>query len=411
MGFWGVFERCAKAQLSKRRQVNTGKSLNAFLREGNLIHRNRNRTCRLGKPSWWASLVSRIVWGSAHEPKIPGQKHIMSSFLRTDQSLQKIGGLGVLALFATLLAAPAGKGEGEREAGNLYGLCVGVNDYSGLKGYISPTPPKSVSQGALDLNAPRRDAMALREMLLRQQGLYKTTQVTLLLDKQATAEAILSMMEALEKKVTRQDQFVLFLAGHGYAKPLDDEGSLYDPKTWYFVCSDTDRRQENTRLDVKRLWKALARLRCRRAVFVDTPHSGCLVKQLDPQSVLVPNKLPVIQVFASCDIHQFGLEDPDGHGVFTASLLAAVKAPGVQTDRNGDGLIDARELADYLRADVPRRWKELAVRLKVSDEGGGPQQAVIYPDPLIRTPLFRQQAEPEPDRPGKTSPSRRKDGG
>jgi len=61
-------------------------------------------------------------------------------------------------------------------------------------------------------------------------------------------------------------------------------------------------------------------------------------------------------VLASACSGEMAVEDEQGHSVFTYALLQGLR----RGDRNGDGLIDVGELADYVEQLVPsitlKRW-------------------------------------------------------
>jgi hypothetical protein len=279
--------------------------------------------------------------------------------------------------------------------GKLYGLCVGVDDYTGLGGEYQKGKEE-------DLRGAVRDAKGMRGLLLGEAGgrLFRQAElddVVLLTEGMVTAEAVRGKLRQLAKKVTAQDTFVLFLAGHGIAEEKEEGG--YDPATWFYVCANTDSRDKETRLTGKQLHEALAALKCRKLVFLDTCHSGAVAAHVyDPSDSLTrecPAQSPPL-IFSACKLEESSLDDGT-HGIFTRCLLSALR----YADSNDNNLIDARELAEYLRREVPLRHRTtLALARKgreareLADVVAGSQHPVVFPLPPPSVPLFSKRQPP-----------------
>jgi len=253
---------------------------------------------------------------------------------------------------------------GQARRGRLFGLCVGVSDYSKCK------PPQQT------LVSCRKDAEAYQALLLRQKVLFKVEDprkdVRLLVEKEVTAQAVLNEITALEaRKLTGQDLLVLALSGHGGAA---GERSRYDPKSWFYVCHNTDLKDNASKLDSQRLAEALARLKCRKLLILDSCHSGSAGRQGNPILDLNWDRMEPL-ILASCTEHQLSWGGPK-NGLFTGVLLKAI-GPNSPAVRNGVKRIDARELANYLKREVPIELK----RLRIADkEDYSDQTPISYPD-------------------------------
>ena len=120
---------------------------------------------------------------------------------------------------------------------HLFGLAVGVNDYSKTKGVTAD-----------NLSCCMQDAEEVRKVWLKQRGteLYHEDAVfTQLLDGQATHDNILHAIASLAKKVEPDDWVVIFLAGHGMADKAGRSGGqdVYKPNTWVFICPDFNSKE------------------------------------------------------------------------------------------------------------------------------------------------------------------------
>jgi WD40 repeat protein len=232
---------------------------------------------------------------------------------------------------------------------NLYGLVVSVNDYSRAARRASGKPRLE------NLHTPLFDMQEIREAWLSQRGgkVYSTVEITHLNEKnsQADPQTILQALRGLDKKVAPDDQVFVFFAMHGDV--LDSGGE----KTFVICCPDYDRRKPETSISARKLYEALASIRCRKVVFLDVCHSGEAAR---PVRDLTPGgRGPII--FAACDLGESSLEPPPvkgakapNHSFFVSALLEAFQ----RADRDDDGLLDAREIYAYTLNRVPELLKE-----------------------------------------------------
>jgi WD40 repeat protein len=276
-----------------------------------------------------------------------------------------------------------GRGEGRLEASvslrcerevrrkpNLYGLVVGINDYS-RSATLGPQQPR-----LRNLNTPLFDMQAIREAWQDQRGgkVYSKVDIVLLPNKEGKADrkTILEELKRLSKKAGPDDQVFVFLAGHGTV--LDLKGK----KSFVFCCPDFDLHKPLTSISARDLYESLADIPCRKVVFLDVCHSGEVVR---PVRDLTPGgRGPTI--LAACDSVESSWEpleaearnresgtaqpEPDlkslkekqpkvlKHSFYVAALLEALQ----YADKDGDGLIDAHEIFEYTLIRVPQLLNE-----------------------------------------------------
>jgi hypothetical protein len=242
--------------------------------------------------------------------------------------------------------------DGTKAQRNLHALCIGINDYSAVRGW-----------GFRNLNFSRPDAEEM-DRIFRQQAdsqLYiKAAVGKPLLDKQATAKAIADRLKVF-KKVKPDDWFVLFLSGHGHAKEKGDEG--YEPGSFFYLCADSNRKNDTTVLSSRQLYDLLSQIPCRKVVFLDTCRSGDVAS--NPLRDLTRDGVPLL-IFSSCDISQEALEPLKGvgriqHGFFTQSILETLKPSADAEGKRRLQPVSARELADSIRGklqEILREYKQ-----------------------------------------------------
>jgi uncharacterized caspase-like protein/WD40 repeat protein len=191
----------------------------------------------------------------------------------------------------------------------LYALVIGVGGYE---------------DASLKLEFSAKDAADFASTLKRQQGgLYETVVTKVLADADATKTNILEGLDWLERKTTRNDLAVVFLAGHG----VNDKNGLY-----YFlpVNANVDRLRR-TGLAFSDIKNTVASLSGKTLLFADTCHAGNIFGRrrgtVDINAVV--NELTSAEngavVFASSTGKQDSYEDPAwGNGAFTKALVEAL---------------------------------------------------------------------------------------
>lgn len=216
----------------------------------------------------------------------------------------------------------------------LYLLSVGVSDYVD-------------AEIRLDLAA--KDARDFAGTMRRQaDGLYGEIEERVLLDRQATRQAVLDGLAWLARSVTDHDVALVFVAGHG----MNDAREGY-----YFLPADVDRRRmKDTGVRSADIVDALSRLPGRVAAFIDTCHSGNVLAAgkgaaFRRDTTRLVNELSSpehgVVVFTSATGAQVALESPAwGNGAFTKALVEGVS--GQAADRANDNRVMHRSLETYV---------------------------------------------------------------
>ncbi|MEA3228069.1 MAG: caspase family protein, partial [Campylobacterota bacterium] len=226
---------------------------------------------------------------------------------------------------------------------NLYILAIGVDRYR---------------DGDLWLKYSKADAKEFTKTISKVskplfENIYKTT----LLDKEVTKRNILKTFEDIGRKTTRDDVFMLYVAGHG----------ITDTKTgaYFYLPVDfrykSDESVRQTGLSQKDFKLALSKIQAMKSLTIlDTCNSGSFAEAMASRGVLQKtaiNKLTratgrAIIVASSKD--QVALEGYKGHGVFTYTLVEALKGKGFGNDNK----ITIKELASYIEDILPDRTYE-----------------------------------------------------
>lgn len=240
---------------------------------------------------------------------------------------------------ATLTAEPAGGAAAAAakpyyRAPRLYVLAIGVGKFT------APEMPP--------LNLPAKDAQDFASAMQAQQGrLYRSVEVKLLTEEQATRAAIVSAMKWLEREVTQHDVGMLFVAGHGMNHPT--LGYAFVPHDY------SDRNARDTTVTHKQFKATTENLAGKALFFIDTCHAGNVLGKgkktfSNPDVSAVINDLASeetgVVVFSASTGRQEALENPAwGNGAFTKSLVEGLTG---RADERNSGRITHRMLDYYI---------------------------------------------------------------
>ncbi len=208
---------------------------------------------------------------------------------------------------------------------DLYLLAVGVSAYA--------DPDIS------DLKFADQDALAFADIWKRQQGrFYKTVHSRVLVEEDASSQAVRDAMDWLDHSVTQHDVAILFFSGHGV---LDHR------QNYHMVTQETQlSRLRSTAIAFSEVTQLIANMPCKVILFVDTCHSAGITgaKSLvrDPWRDLISDEIGGV-VFASSTAREVSVElDNLQHGAFTYAILKVLSDPKYDTLR--DGLLEINEL-------------------------------------------------------------------
>jgi WD40 repeat protein len=218
---------------------------------------------------------------------------------------------------------------------NLYALLIGVSDYSDAQ---------------LKLGYAAKDARDLSEKLAAQNGVfYNGVDIKLLLDGDATENAIETELARLRKKAGPDDNVIVFMAGHGVTD---------DARDFYFLPTGADTAPDMlaaTAIDGDIIRKGLAKIPGKVILFMDACHAGAGIQggisQVDMSGLAngLTDGASVV-MFASSTGREVSFEGPQWeNGAFTEALLA------IFDDRSAygaDGKLSISELDEQLTTRV-----------------------------------------------------------
>jgi len=232
-----------------------------------------------------------------------------------------------------------------------YALVIGVNKYK--------TWPK--------LESAVNDANSI-EAELTKHGFA----VTKLLDEQATRSGIAKALGyTLQQQAGPHDRILVFYAGHGHTEEGVDGGHL-----GYIVPVDADVKDLSTyiSMDELRLWSR--RIQAKHMMYImDSCYSGL---GLSRSGAMAPNVKNYVRKITSRTARQMitagqqgeQVAEVGGHGVFTRLFVQGLRG---SADMDGNGVITATELAEYLKPKVTMESNNLQTpqfgRLPGDDSG------------------------------------------
>ena len=242
-----------------------------------------------------------------------------------------------------------------------YALVVGISHYKNL--------PKEAQ-----LQYPNVDAESMYTVLISPEGgQFPAENVHKLIDDQATVANIRHELETWLPSVTKPDDRVLiYFAGHGFVSAGQAYIAPYDidlnniPGTAYRM--DTLGHDVGSNINGK--WKVL---------ITDSCHSGAITPEADRSTVnktLLDLDKSLFSITASRDREQ-SFESANwggGHGVFTYYVVKGLEG---EADTDGDGVVSADELAEYVHTNV--RQATNAAQNPTSERGSfDPNMVLAY---------------------------------
>ncbi len=227
-----------------------------------------------------------------------------------------------------------------------YVLAVGINQYKNSK---------------MSLNYAKPDADSFSKIMDEKGGgLFKSMELHTLYDGEATREKILSKLDELTKKVSSEDVFIFYYAGHG---------SMVDNR-FYFIPTETLRLYDvmvlnKEGIEAPVLQEKFKHIRAlKQLIIMDACQSGGSVELLanrgasEEKAIAQLSRSAGIHVMASAGSEQFAAEFTElGHGLFTHVLLK-----GLQGEADGapkDGKVTIYELKSFIDDQVPEMTRKL----------------------------------------------------
>ena len=217
-----------------------------------------------------------------------------------------------------------------------YALVVGISKYQNLP-------------ATAQLQYPGRDAQSIYTTLISEQGgEFPASHVHMLTDSQATLTNVLHEMDTWLPSVTAPDDRVLiYFAGHGFISGGKGYLAPYDIDLHNIAATAIPMEMlgQLVGTKIKGKWKVL---------LTDACHSGAITPETDPKQLnqlLLDVHQSIFSLTASRDREQSfeSAEWGGGHGIFTYYVVQGLQGAA---DANGDGVVTADELAEYVHTNV-----------------------------------------------------------
>lgn len=227
-----------------------------------------------------------------------------------------------------------------------YILAVGINQYKNSK---------------LNLNYARPDAESFSKLMDNKgMQLFKNIELNTLYDHDATRQKILSKLDELAGKISQEDVFIFYYAGHG---------SMVENR-FYFIPTEGLRLYDASALNKEAIEAGLLQDKfkqikaLKQLIIMDACQSGGSVELLaargasEEKAIAQLSRSAGIHVMASAGSEQFASEFTQlGHGLFTYVLIKALQ--GEADGAPKDGKVTIYELKSYIDDQVPEMTRKL----------------------------------------------------
>lgn len=220
-----------------------------------------------------------------------------------------------------------------KSKGGQRAVVIGVSDYP-------PPIPK--------LPAVANDVREMAKLLASTHGVFTSSDVTVLADKQASRQKVLSALTDAFGGASPDETIFVYVAGHGSV-----EGSSY-----YFVAHDTDSSAfSSTGVPLTEIKSLFDKTKSTRAfLWLDFCHSGGILARGAQADDLptIQRALGVIQgqgkvILAACTRSQNAYESSAiGHGLFTHALLRGLRGEA----KSAHGEVTAMTLYEFVDREV-----------------------------------------------------------
>lgn len=237
-------------------------------------------------------------------------KRLYAPALRGPWAFVLLACLGIIAVHGqkrgfSVTADPSGKSE--QNSGKYYALVIGINQYS------APMP---------QLKTAVNDAKAIASLLKDRYGF----EVILLLDGQATRQAILNNINKYRSVLTENDSLLIYYGGHGYFDKDADKG--------YWLPVDAEDQLSANRIIADDLTSDVKALPSRHILIIsDSCYSGGLTRSANepeptasaPSYVSKQLRIKSRTLMASGGNEPVADNGPDNHSVFASAILKGLE--------------------------------------------------------------------------------------
>jgi len=222
----------------------------------------------------------------------------------------------------------------------LYGLAIGINDFSTHREYAN-------------LTYSQKDAQDIKDAIEKQNSkLYKSIEIETLLGVKATQENILAKLKAIKEKASIDDTIIFYISTHGTA----NNNELYL----------IPQNAKDDYISFNNIFQAIQSIpSLKQIMIVDACQSG---QASDIVSSIYDSRASVLA--KSAGVHLLlattkgtsafeSQEENIKNGVFTYQILTALKDK--ETDTNKDNVISVIELSNRLKAQANKIEKQYPI--------------------------------------------------
>ena len=203
---------------------------------------------------------------------------------------------------------------------------------------------------------------------------YRNLYTDSLLDGAVTKNGFAKKIEKCAEKVSENDVFILYLSGHGTTCKNGDY--YYIPVD---ISSNKDSEIMEKGISKKDIAQSLFKIKAKQKILIiDTCHAGAIVSEESEQTAFERMNSDVgYTIFMASFESEPALEDFNGHGVFTYTVMEALSG---KADKDSNRAVDMTELIKYIDAVLPERSRktylhEQKARVKI----GGNSDTVLLP--------------------------------
>jgi hypothetical protein len=222
----------------------------------------------------------------------------------------------------------------DENTNDLHILAIGVNEYE---------------DDTLKLRYSINDATKMLETIQNvSKPLFNKVHTYKLFDTKVTKETIKEMFESIQS--TRDDVFLLYIAGHGITDKYN--GNYYYIPYNFEINNDKNAVQKQG-VGQKELMYGLSKITALKSlVLLDTCNSGSFVEaNIQKTTTNRLSRATGRATLSASSSSQVAYEGYHGHGVFTYTLIEALKGEGY----NDDNKITINELSSYVQEILPSR--------------------------------------------------------
>lgn len=252
---------------------------------------------------------------------------------------------------------------------NLYAVVVGVTRFQDAS-----IPP---------LNLSAKDAKDFYTFLMERKGAFKSAEVTLLTDEEATRANITNALRNRLKFAGKDDIVIIYLSGHG---AQDAEHS----NEFYFVTHDA--RRDNLfgtalLMNDTHLFRGIASERC--LLLADACHAAGFIPGLEQGKAkaitsLFQGRRGRVAIASSKPNEQSYERSIYGNSVFTHFLLKGLR--GEAAKHSGGSFVSAKDLYEFVQSET-RKATEEKQHPQFYGAVGTNEQAPVFPVRRFSQPL------------------------